>query len=149
MSEEASPSRLPEEAWGRVPDLGIPQLDQQHRRIMQALVRLDECLHRTYPKSALEDRIHQLRILTTDHFRDEEELMAQAGYPHLGPHRAEHEVLLIRCHEMLEFFGSPGAPPSRRLAETLAEVFMNHIENVDREYAEYMAQARAQAAEWD
>ena len=77
-------------------------MDTQHLRIFQALQRLDESLRGRFPLETLGARLKQLEAFTLEHFRDEEALMEQSHYPLFLPHRAEQEMILDRCHAIVE-----------------------------------------------
>lgn len=132
---------------GGMPRLGIPDMDLQHRRIYQALQRLVESLRGRYPLENLGDRLSQLESLTLEHFRDEEELMEVSGYSLLLAHRAEHEHMIERCHALLNQFSVPGSPPLDQLAETFLAMLLNHIQNVDMDYSDFLEAAEMGRAE--
>jgi hemerythrin len=121
---------------------GDPDLDGQHLRILQALQRLDESLRGPFPLVTLAARLKQLDEFVLEHFRDEETRLEQAGYPLLAPHRAEHEVLVERCHRVLDQFSSPDSRPLTSLPEALISMFLLHIAEVDMDYAPFLESAR-------
>jgi hemerythrin-like metal-binding protein len=119
--------------------IGVDEMDSQHVRIFYALQRLQESLEGPFPLETLGARLKQLETMTLEHFRDEELLMERRGYPHLLPHRAEHEVLIERCHTLLSDYSSPESPPLVHLPGQLQAVFISHIQGVDMDYARYLA----------
>jgi hemerythrin len=124
---------------------GDPDMDSQHQRIFQALQRLDESLHGPFPLETLGARLKQLETLSLDHFRAEELFMEQAQYPLFQIHRAEHEFILDRCHDVLDQFSAPDSPPLTQLAEALAALFAQHIQKVDMDYATFLEAEREAA----
>lgn len=128
----ASSSATPSGALRRT---GDPDMDRQHMHILQALERLHESLLGPFPLENLGARLRQLETLTMEHFRDEELLMEQWHYSLLASHRAEHELIVDRCHQLLDQYGSPDSPPLEQLPQALIALFTHHIETVDMDYA--------------
>jgi hemerythrin len=136
---DANPSGYAREGLSQV---GDPELDAQHLRILQALERLDESLRGPFPLATLGARLKQLEDYVLEHFRDEEARLELAGYPLLLPHRAEHEVLVERCRGLIDQFSSPDSPPLATLAEMFATIFLAHIREVDTDYAAFLEEAK-------
>jgi len=126
---------------------GDADMDGQHLRILQALQRLDESLRGPFPLATLSARLTQLEDFVLEHFRDEEALLEQAGYPLLAPHRAEHEVLVERCHRLMDQFSSPHSPPLTSLPEAFISMFLRHIAEVDMDYAPCLERERERERE--
>ena len=122
---------------------GDPVMDGEHLRLLTALERLEESLLGPHGLETLGDRLLHLETLTLEHFRNEEDLMARRRYPHLDLHRAEHQVVIEHCRGLLGQFSSPDSPPLASLAVRLKEVFLHHIETVDRDYAAFLEWERA------
>ena len=135
--------RAPDDPSGSVlsPDpyrTGDPSMDGEHLRLLAALQRLEESLRGPHGLETLAPRLRQLEDMTLDHLRNEEDLMAQVGYPHLDLHRTEHEMLIDHWRGLLDLFSGPDSPPLEDLARRLSEAFLHHIQTVDRDYADYL-----------
>jgi hemerythrin len=110
--------------------------------IFQALLRLDESLRGPFPLETLGARLQQLEDHILEHFRDEEILMERTQYPLLLPHRAEHEVMVERCRQVVGQFASPDSPPLSDLSEAFIALFLRHIREVDMDYATFIERAQ-------
>jgi hemerythrin-like metal-binding protein len=119
--------------------IGEPTMDGEHLRLVNALQRLEESLRGPHGLETLAARLRQLEDMTLEHFRNEEELMARVGYPHLDLHRTEHQMLIEHSRGLLGQFSGPDSPPLPDLARRLADVFLHHTETVDRDYAAFLA----------
>ena len=128
---------------------GDPDLDAQHLRILQALQRLEESLCGPFPLATLGARLAQLEDMVLEHFRDEEARLEAAGYPLLVPHRAEHEVLVERCHQIMGTYTGPDSPPLASMPEAFVAIFQQHIQDVDADYAAWLERERAALADAD
>lgn len=80
-------------------DNGI--IDDDHRFLIERLNAVITALNGRAPREALPRDIRQLRLFAELHFQREERLQAQAGYPGLDAHRAEHRAMLAQLDDML------------------------------------------------
>jgi hemerythrin len=127
-------------SWPPELDTGVPVLDEQHHLLDRMLVSLYQTLQSGTPRD-LAARFEQLQCLMEEHFATEEAVMETCAYPHLGPHRAEHEVQVERIRELLHRFTEPGAPPLYEMVRLAREWLMIHVRDVDQDYAEHLRQA--------
>ena len=63
-------------------------IDEQHRRLIQLVAGLGNA-----SVAQATDALHETLDYAVTHFRDEERLMEEAGYPGLPAHRAAHKEL--------------------------------------------------------
>jgi methyl-accepting chemotaxis protein len=131
-------SALPGKSREDLCSTGNPDMDNQHLRIFQALLRLDESLRGPFPLATLGARLQQLEDHLLEHFRDEEALMEKTHYPLLLPHKAEHELMVERCRQVVGQFASPDSPPLTDLSEAFIALFLRHIREVDMDYANFI-----------
>lgn len=104
------------------------------------LVSLYQTLQSSAPRD-LAARFEQLQCLIEEHFATEEAVMETCAYPHLGPHRAEHQVQVERIRELQRRFSEPGSPPLTEMIRQARELLMIHVRDVDQDYAEHLRQA--------
>lgn len=129
----SSPMQPPEDL-----QVGVPTLDRQHRQLDCLLWELETALRMEAAAPDLAEQIQMLQALAEEHYETEEAVMAAYGYPHLEPHRAEHEALLERIHSQLHLFLSPEGPPLQTLIAEVRRAFHKHVREVDQEYAAYL-----------
>jgi hemerythrin len=119
-------------------DLGIPAIDQQHRRLGQLLVGLRHHAERQ-DRAGLQSAIDALARFSARHFATEEQLMAAAYYPFLPQHREEHQRLLASL-DQLRGQNLEGLDLGEGIAE-LEYGFAHHFLQQDRHYAPYLRQS--------
>ncbi len=73
--------------WKDEMSVGVAALDDQHRGLIGLINMLDE---REQTGDTVSYVISELERYVREHFRDEEAMMAAAGYPELEPHKTEH-----------------------------------------------------------
>ncbi len=128
-------------SWPAELDTGVPVLDEQHRLLDRVLLSLHQTLQGKVPPRDLAARIDQLLCLVEEHFATEEAVMDTCAYLHLGPHRAEHEALVERMHELMLIYSQPDAPALGALVERIRDMLRIHVRDVDLDYAEHLRQA--------
>ncbi len=128
-------------SWPPELDTGVPALDEQHRLLDRILSSLIQTLQvQAFPRD-LGARIEQLLCLVDEHFATEEAVLETCAYPHLGPHRAEHEVLVERMRGLQRFYAESDAPPLVEMVQQAREMLRTHVREVDQDYAAYLSQA--------
>lgn len=115
-------------------DTGIAEIDRQHRRILDYINQL-------YGLLDTEDRESVARVIdetidyTLSHFVFEEDLLENAGYMFLGPHKKVHEIFTRRVAELHARFLA-GENVTVELHGLLSRWLFNHIRNEDQAYVD-------------
>ena len=96
--------------WTDVLDIGLPQLDEQHKKLISFSNSLIHAMTLGKGAEVLQDIFEELKSYTAYHFADEERYMKHIGYPSLEDHKAAHRVLIRQVKEFREKLVSPGVP---------------------------------------
>jgi len=118
--------------WVPSLDTGIREIDVQHRRIVDYINRLSE-LQGSGDRAVQADVINELVDYTMSHFAFEEEMMNNAGYMFLGPHKRVHEIFTRKVAEMQKRFEA-GEDVVNDMLGMLSRWLFNHIRNEDHNY---------------
>lgn len=119
--------------WDHKLDTGIDVIDAQHKRIVEYINEL-EIAKQKGDRHLLNDIIEQLIDYTQSHFGFEEEMMAEAGYKFIKPHKKVHELFIKRVSEFT-LRSAKGEDIVDELHTMLSKWLINHIANEDRDYA--------------
>jgi hemerythrin len=130
--------------WDPALAMGVPDIDRQHEEIF---FRFDSLLQAIRGGSSREEVGRTLAFLSdyiATHFRSEEDLMREAGFPSLTAHRAEHERFSRDLTLLAAEHSRDGASPSLilRVQSRVSEWLCEHIHRADRELAGFL-RARA------
>jgi len=125
--------------WNEQYSVGVTELDDQHRKMIDALNHLQEGLLTKQPPSVIGPLLARLGDLTGRHFSQEERLMAAAGYPDLQPHRTEHGVLLQQIERFKRLNQSGDIALSGDVLDFLKDWLANHILQVDLQYKPWLS----------
>ena len=126
-------------------NLGVAELDDQHRAFFQHMVDLRKAL--TEGVGARDRLMRTLRYLDTfisEHFQAEERYMRLHNYPGILLHRAEHEVFAQAVADLkkkaldLERRGEATSFLAVEVEHRLERWLEGHIGTMDRKMADYL-----------
>jgi hemerythrin len=120
--------------WDSKLETGIEVIDAQHQRIVEYINDL-EIAKMKLDKKMVNDIIEQLIDYTQSHFGFEEEMLEEAGYKFLKPHKKVHELFIRRVTDFT-IRAAKGEDIVDELHSMLSKWLVNHIANEDRDYAD-------------
>jgi hemerythrin len=122
--------------WEKDNELGIPIIDEQHRGLVSAInsfhyfIKEGEGIEATRP--TLQTLVQYINI----HFKTEEPLMKQSGYPSYDEHILTHKGLIEKTKNIAHETLTKG--DARIALDFLKDWWLTHINKVDRQYAPYV-----------
>lgn len=136
---------------------GYAAIDDQHQALILLAARVDEkigicslddgeepssvsgegCAERV--EDALADAVYGLVDYATEHFTDEEALMAEAGFPQAHVHAALHAELSERLGSYLIKLMDEDPIVASELVEFFTSWLRSHIEREDRAFTDWLA----------
>jgi hemerythrin-like metal-binding protein len=131
--------------WKNEFSVNIPNVDNQHRKLIELISNLDETMRRGGEKQLLGQTLAVVIRYTRYHFDTEERLMAATAYPGIANHIEEHKVLLrtIVEFERLHERGAVEFTPS--IMGFLEEWLVTHMLRLDKPMGEYLRAADAKS----
>ena len=118
--------------------VGVPQVDEEHKRLFAVAESLHEAMLEGQGKAILRDLLASLVAYTCHHFAHEEQLMQRIGYPDYPRHLKQHEDLRSRVLAMQERAASGELTMTIEVMQVLMEWLKNHITASDYQIAGYM-----------
>jgi hemerythrin len=87
--------------WSDTLSIGVKEIDDQHRTLVDMLNKLNEAIHGGWGKEARREVIDTLIEYTRVHFATEESLMSISNYPNSKGHKKQHaeQAARYRCCE--------------------------------------------------
>lgn len=131
--------------WTHDLEMGIPVIDNQHKRIIDYINELDDA-SRTGNMDETNHALEGLLDYTITHFEFEEELQEKAGYPFLKAHKRVHEIFMKRVADFRARADS-GEDITQELLGVLKVWLASHIKGDDRDYAEAVKKITGDADE--
>jgi hemerythrin len=121
--------------WDPGLEIGIEEIDRQHRELFRRLDRLLEAVRARNARAEIPRLLEFLADYVVTHFTAEEHLMRSKGYPDLPAHKAEHDGFLTELEALKKQYALEGASTvlvikvSNRVTSWLRE----HIYSADRQ----------------
>jgi hemerythrin len=117
-------------------EIGIAEIDAQHRELFNILATLEEHSGAGYTFDAARDALAHLTNYANVHFAIEESVMRMHRYPELAAHAAEHQ----RLREQLANFQLRllDADIATQLHKFIEGWLTNHIDVTDRHYVPHL-----------
>lgn len=119
---------------------GNKMIDSQHKELIE---RINNLLIKAENKPDKVDSIKMLDHLaeyTEFHFKEEENLQKEIGYPGMADHLKKHEELrqsVQELYDMLEEQEGPTDAFVEQVKKKVLEWLLSHIQGFDRSVAEY------------
>jgi hemerythrin len=120
--------------WNHACTVGVKAMDDQHGILMDTLNELRLATMRGCSREQASKLLDQLIEFTRLHFWSEKQLMEQTGFLGLAEHRSEHHRLLARILQSARRFQHGGAVQTSDFLCFLHDGFIDHVEDLDREY---------------
>ncbi len=125
-------------SWSEEMELGIPEIDQQHRKLVDMLNEFYHELEEGHREEAVKHFLKELEDYLRYHFEYEESLLQRVGYPDTANHRKTHEMFKKLYREEVEKFLKGDRKALRELVAFTLSWLYTHIMKTDRKYANYM-----------
>ena len=122
--------------WKEEYSLDNELIDEQHKFLFKMLNEL-AAAGPGDKESAVYTCLSRMENYAQDHFRDEEKLMRDNGYPYLDEHIKEHEGF-IRQVEVYQDAVFAKYVPFQDMLEYLNNWLVEHIIRSDRKYVDYI-----------
>ncbi len=119
------------------PLLGIQEIDEQHKVLVENLQQLNAWRSKGHGYSAALNAFLSLGQYVQSHFRDEEDFMKSHGYPKLDEHAAQHQQLVAKL-QTIEQHVMNGDDITDELLATMSKWVIEHIGEDDMQIATYL-----------
>lgn len=126
--------------WDSRFDIGVNEMNGEHKEIMNLMNRLYELNEKRANKLELTVAIKNLAEYTVKHFKDEETYMASIKYPDLEKHKAIHQNLLNNLKLHQDKFEKGSGMVDNDFFAFLKLWLSAHIQGIDMKYGDYVRQ---------
>lgn len=119
--------------------IGIETIDEQHKKIFEHLLAIENSVAKRDPWHILRFFVAQLAEQLKFHLAVEEALLEIVGYPERGAHCAAHAGLIEQIAELESQLQKQ--PSGEKLVGFFEVWFVRHVLSDDRDYAAYIKAA--------
>lgn len=128
--------------WTDAFSVGHDAIDRDHRRLADTVNGLHEAMLAGQGMGQVRGALDEIVAHAVDHFRREEKLMVETGYPTLAQHKAEHDRLVAEIAQLRQRFDAGESIYSLRVLQFLSDWLVDHINATDRPLGDYLARRR-------
>lgn len=132
--------------WNASYDLGVDEIDGQHRSLIDLLNRVWEGIVFRVDRNDVLMVLDELERYTVDHFTKEELYMWEINYPGFNDHTKVHRQFIARIAAEKEVV-IKGGHLTLNLVAFLKDWLINHILVQDKAYVEYALRKPAMVSE--
>jgi len=125
---------MPHIEWTDDLNTNITVIDSQHRRIVDYINQLYKA-QETENNALVNEVISDLVDYTVSHFSFEENILEQAKYPFLEPHKKVHQLFIKKINQFVER-AQTGEDITDELLIVLKRWLLNHIRTEDHDYVD-------------
>lgn len=118
--------------------VNIKELDQQHKWLVDIINQLYDAKQDKKDQEVLGKVLDELVDYTKTHFKKEEKLMKDYGYPDYTAHKSEHDSLTKKALDMRKKYYSGEANMTIKIGFLLKNWLSDHILVVDKKYSPYL-----------
>ena len=119
-------------------ETGNKLVDEQHKRLFQIINEVREAIQRGKGPSVIQGTLLSLGEYASKHFRMEEGLMAQSGYPALEFHQRKHRHLTAQVLQFLDSVNAGEEVYVMDVIPLLSKWLQKHILVDDKKYITFL-----------
>ncbi len=120
--------------WDDTMSVGIWKMDQQHKRWVEIINTLSECIAQKRSCECIKEALSNAYEYTQTHFSDEENLLLKSNYPDLHMHREEHNNFIMKLDNIKQQLQSHEFGMAMDLMGELSHWLIHHIKRTDKQY---------------
>jgi hemerythrin-like metal-binding protein len=124
--------------WNDSLSVHIRQIDEQHRQLVTLVNRLYRASRTGSSRQEAAAILDELVSYTASHFKTEEELFEQHGYPEKDSHCQAHRHLADKVLEFQNAYRQGAAKLELSLLQFLKDWLLTHIMKTDKQYSAYL-----------
>jgi hemerythrin-like metal-binding protein len=124
--------------WRDSFNLGIPDVDFEHRELVDLINALHERLQQEEHRDEVEDFLGEIFARISAHFALEERTMVARNFPEYWPHKADHERLLDQLRDIMEGYETAHALDADDLSSRLDSWFSVHFRTFDARFHRFV-----------
>lgn len=119
---------------------GNTQIDEQHQEMVKRAAGLFAMLYANEDFAKMLDQLDALLLQIADHFKTEEQIQAEAGYPDVGQHVKAHEDLVKKALYLKECYQKGELNAAAFFSFIIDDVVMDHMIREDVKFFPYLKQ---------
>lgn len=121
--------------WTQKYELGIKEIDNQHKGLVLIINELFNLMSEGKAKAKMTDIFDHLTDYTKKHFKDEEIMLVKYAYKHFDEHKEEHQKFIEQLGKLKLELAEGDVTVSLKTLNFLKDWLLNHILISDKKYS--------------
>jgi hemerythrin len=131
-------SEKPVIQWSKEMELNIPEIDNQHKKLVYLLNKFYSENKAGVHEKAIEDFLKELRDYLSFHLDWEEKFLEEIGFDDIENHKKTHDLFKkFYAEEVNKYLKNKDEKALRELVAFTLSWLYTHIMKSDRKYAQY------------
>ncbi len=123
--------------WRDEFSLGIPDVDHEHRELIELINELLEKIAGAGKSPEIMDYLGEILVKISSHFALEEKIMRESGYEEYFEHKRDHDRLLDEIREIMDRFEDSEKFDENEFATQLSLWFTEHFRTRDARFHKF------------
>jgi hemerythrin len=124
--------------WKNKYSVNVAEIDEQHKKLFDLVNAMYDAMHAGKGRDMIGTVVDEFVDFTDYHFKAEERLLLQHGYPDFFEHKEMHDTLVRKAQSLKEAFDSGHSPTTIEVMLVLANWLNLHILDEDQKYKPYI-----------
>ena len=124
--------------WRDTYETGITGMDEQHRQLVELINRMYPMVRDREGLEELDTVLAEMESYAERHLQDEEQLLAEHGYPGLADQEHSHQEYRQKMIELKELLAGDRQQAAREIYHFLRKWLIEHIIDEDKPYGLYL-----------
>jgi hemerythrin len=133
-------STMPLTEWDKSYELGMPELDEHHRKLVELLNKTYDLILYSTNKDEIQAILAELIKYTEYHFEAEERMMKEAGFPGLKTQVTDHDTFKKQLAGLRRDYLSGAPKVNTDIVLFLWDWLKNHIIKGDKAFEAFLSQ---------
>lgn len=129
---------MPIISWKDDYSVGISEIDRQHHKIIDLINQLNDAMTKGKGKEILGKTLADLISYTHSHFKAEEKLFDEYGYPDAEEHKIKHQKMTGKVLDLQKQFREQKITITFEVMDFLEKWLDKHILGTDKKYGPYL-----------
>lgn len=118
----------------------IQKIDEQHQMLIKIINEVFEAKTNDLGKNVTAGVLKRMADYAQIHFKDEEALMAEYGYPELEEHRSAHQYFITKVGDFNRGFNMDQDSLTEEMLFFLKDWLLTHIMETDKRYSSFLSE---------
>ncbi len=124
--------------WKDKYSVNVAEIDEQHKKLFDLVNAMYDAMHAGKGSDMIGTVVDEFVDFTDYHFKAEERLLLQHGYPDFDFHKEMHDTLVRKAQSLKEAFDSGNSPTTIEVMLVMANWLNIHILDEDQKYKPYI-----------